>query len=388
MKEIPLSGKKEAKLQLLLHHPSLPNMVDYVERGEFGYLVMEYIRGKSLSQWMEEGRSFSLEELLGIAGDVAEVLDYLHKRKPPVYYGDLKPENLMLTQEGKLYLVDLGSAVQGYRDLQQVCLGTRGYAAPEQYQGRMNAASDVYAFGKTLWALMGRKKWNYLLRQPGILLLVARCCRKKEKNRISNMETIKKKCAALSRMGSGLGAFRLLFFILLFMGAGLVAAGILFLGHTSGKPQEKSFPETLTEVTQRYYEPDFQKGSPDKRKDICKKTEKELQEALKRYSGSEEQKRLLLLLALNAELAENEKHTRQYYEQLLLYHPDCEEGYEEYGSYLWRIGKWEESLKCYQAFEKVKKQGLIGEGHSPNWKLWEERIHGYLNRKEEKEGDT
>lgn len=202
------------------------------------------------------------------------------------------------------------------------------------------------------------------------------------------METIKKKCAALSRVGSGLGAFRLLFFILLFMGAGLVAAGILFLGHTSGKPQEKSFPETLTEVTQRYYEPDFQKGSPDKRKDICKKTEKELQEALKRYSGSEEQKRLLLLLALNAELAENEKHTRQYYEQLLLYHPDCEEGYEEYGSYLWRIGKWEESLKCYQAFEKAKKQGLIGEGHSPNWKLWEERIHGYLNRKEEKEGDT
>ena len=158
VKEIPLSGKREAKLLRLLEHPSLPKMVDYLERGEFCYLVMEYIRGKSLGEWLREGRSFSLTEIIESGIAASQVLDYLHNRRPSVYYGDLKPDNLMLSDNGRLYLVDLGSAVFGYREKQRLCMGTRGYAAPEQYQGKMSAASDVYALGKTLAELCGRNK--------------------------------------------------------------------------------------------------------------------------------------------------------------------------------------------------------------------------------------
>ena len=53
VKELPMERKKEAKLMRLLEHPVLPKMTDYAERGEFCYLVMEYIRGKSLRQWLD-----------------------------------------------------------------------------------------------------------------------------------------------------------------------------------------------------------------------------------------------------------------------------------------------------------------------------------------------
>ena len=137
VKELPAEKKREAGLFRLLEHPSLPKMIDYTEQNGHCYLVMEYIRGKSLRQYLNEGRIFSGEEILSIAGTVLQILKYLHSRKPAVYYGDLKPDNLMLTESGRLYLVDFGSAVLGYERQSFYCLGTEGYAAPEQYQGRI-----------------------------------------------------------------------------------------------------------------------------------------------------------------------------------------------------------------------------------------------------------
>lgn len=55
-----------------------------------------------------------VDELLSHGDTVLAVLEYLHGQKPPVYYGDLKPDNLMLSDSGKLYLVDFGSAVFGF----------------------------------------------------------------------------------------------------------------------------------------------------------------------------------------------------------------------------------------------------------------------------------
>ena len=106
VKELPICKKREARLLRLLEHPSIPRMIDYVENGDHCYLVMEYIRGKSLSQLYREGHVFTAEELLFLGDTVLTVLEYLHGQKPPVYYGDLKPDNLMLSDSGKLYLVD------------------------------------------------------------------------------------------------------------------------------------------------------------------------------------------------------------------------------------------------------------------------------------------
>ena len=62
VKELPLNRKREAKLLRLLDHPFLPAMTDYTEQGDHCYLVMEYIRGKSLRQYLEDGRIFTAEE--------------------------------------------------------------------------------------------------------------------------------------------------------------------------------------------------------------------------------------------------------------------------------------------------------------------------------------
>ena len=86
VKEIPVSHKKEAKLLRLLEHPYMPRMIDYIEKEDYCYLVMEFIQGKSLEEWIKEGRRFSEEELLSFGIMIAQVLGYLHSRKPPVYY--------------------------------------------------------------------------------------------------------------------------------------------------------------------------------------------------------------------------------------------------------------------------------------------------------------
>lgn len=113
VKELPVEKKWEVRMLRLLEHPSIPRLVDYVEDGDCCYLVMEFIRGKSLGQLYKDGHIFSVEELLSYGDTVLAVLEYLHSQKPPVYYGDLKPDNLMLSDLGKLYLVDFGSASIG-----------------------------------------------------------------------------------------------------------------------------------------------------------------------------------------------------------------------------------------------------------------------------------
>lgn len=99
-----------------------------------------------------------------------ESAEYLHSRKPAVCYGDLKPDNLMLSENGHLYLVDLGSAMLNYERKGRICEGTKGYAAPEQYQGRVSPASRYLCFGKNAPDSQ-RQKRSDVLSIPGIFLV-------------------------------------------------------------------------------------------------------------------------------------------------------------------------------------------------------------------------
>ena len=120
---------------MLFRSPAIPKIIYYVETGEYCYLIMEYIKGQSLGELLRSGKRFSLREILALGKEIARVLEYLHSRKPPVCYGDLKPDNLMFSETGHLYLIDLGSAMFDHGKRKQICEGTKGYAAPEQYQG-------------------------------------------------------------------------------------------------------------------------------------------------------------------------------------------------------------------------------------------------------------
>lgn len=368
VKEIPISGKREARLLRMLEHPSIPRMIDFEEKGEACYLVMEYVRGKSLQQLLDEGKSFSARELLEVGADMARVLHYLHTRKPPVYYGDLKPANLMLDPSGTLYLVDFGSAVQGYSQEQRICQGTRGFAAPEQFRGRMGKESDIYALGKTIRALAGKGWPGVILRAPGLLHFVKKCCRRSEKSRYPDMEAAEK---ALLRIGKKAEKGRKIMLSFLVTAALLCAAGAALFGKT----RQPDFYQALEEITGLYQQPEFLSGGKEMVKETCGEAEKRLQGLLKEYTEKKEQRKVLLLLAINGELQEEWERAALYYEQLLLYDPWYGDGYGEYGMFLWRAGQKAESLKLWEDYERMEQEGMLERGTGRTFSMWKEKMN-------------
>ena len=262
VKELPLEKKREAKLLRLLGHQGLPRMMDYLEKEEHCYLVMEYIKGKNLEEWIKEGKVFSPEEILKIGVETAEILKYLHHCTPPVFYGDLKPGNLMLTETGRLYLIDFGSAVFGHGQEQNVCLGTRGYAAPEQYRGRITAVSDIYALGKTLDRLMGKRRIFYFMKCPELFLVIKKCCMQKEDFRFQNAEEAEKRLSCILKdlkTGKTKGLYA-------FLGAFAVfcLCSVLILPLLSSE-KEPDFQTALSKVTEIYYRKEFQEAEEEER---------------------------------------------------------------------------------------------------------------------------
>lgn len=378
IKEIPLSQKKEAELLRLLEHPSLPVMVDYVEKQEKCYLVMEYVKGKSLEDLRKEGKKFSIKEITEIGLSLTDVLEYLHTRKPPVCYGDLKPANIMLTDNGKLYLVDFGSAVKGYENRIQVCSGTKGYAAPEQYEGKITIQSDIYALGKTLKVLCGKRCLWYGLEYPGFVFFLWKCIRRNSKYRYSSMNKVKK---SLKKSMTNKKIYAVLSGVVLAV-VGL-AAGLsvnLQQSDVSDIPENKAFEETLSGVTDLYYDVDFIKGNKTVQKNICKKAEEELQRIMEIYKEEKYQKKLLLMLALNAQMQGVKERVIFYYEQLLVYFPEYESAYGEYGNYLVQTKEMDKCRQLWKKYQEKEKEGVFHETQTENTKRWID----YMKKEERK----
>ena len=149
-----------AELALLksLQHPGIPRIVDMYESEEAWFLIMDYVEGESLQKLLEKGQAFTDSEIEGILKSLCEILIYLHEKK--LVYRDLKPANIMLTDRGKLYLVDYGTAAEASREEKEQA-ATPGFAAPEQLEGgRVDARADIYALGRLLtyiYQKQGRK---------------------------------------------------------------------------------------------------------------------------------------------------------------------------------------------------------------------------------------
>lgn len=167
VKEIPKSMaggigqiRREAALLGNRQHPGLPVVVDLVEEADACYVVMEYVAGVTLVQAVGQRGVFDRQECIAYMKQLAQILGYLHKQRPPVCYLDMKPENVLLTQEGRLVLVDFGAAMEleGAACNRGACYGTYGYAPPEQCgmtgQQVCDQRSDIYALGATVYFLL------------------------------------------------------------------------------------------------------------------------------------------------------------------------------------------------------------------------------------------
>lgn len=154
---------READLLANLKHNSIPEVFDRFTESNRHYIVMEYINGTDLEARINEqgNQPFDEKSVLGWAIQVCDVLSYLHHQKPPIIFRDMKPANLMLTNFGKIYLVDFGIARFFNPTARGTMIGTQGYAPPEQYRGQVEPRTDIYALGATMhYMLTGRDPQN------------------------------------------------------------------------------------------------------------------------------------------------------------------------------------------------------------------------------------
>jgi serine/threonine protein kinase len=157
-KDVELA-EREARVLKALEHPRLPRYIDHFEEDGALFLVMDCVAGESLAALRKRGGSLPRSEVVRMLADVGEVLDYLHGRAPPIIHRDIKPGNVIRRPDGSFALVDFGSVRDSLKpEGGSTVVGTFGFMAPEQFQGRALAQSDVYALGATaLTLLTGRE---------------------------------------------------------------------------------------------------------------------------------------------------------------------------------------------------------------------------------------
>ncbi len=157
---------QEASILAQLDHPNLPKVSDFFSDHNRDYLVMDYVPGKDLKQWLDEARAqnykLGQDTVLGWAAQIIDALSYLHRQSPPVVHRDIKPSNIKLTPDNRIKLVDFGlvkllspdetrtiTVVQGR--------GTALYTPLEQYggdSGHTDVRTDIYALGATFYHLL------------------------------------------------------------------------------------------------------------------------------------------------------------------------------------------------------------------------------------------
>lgn len=152
------SAIAEANLIKQLDYPAIVRIVDIIDNGNVIYIIEDYVEGETLSTILEENGPQPQEAVIDWAKQICEALEYLHTRKPPIIYRDMKPGNVMLKPDGNIKVIDFGIARE-YKDkslADTVSLGTKGYAAPEQFggQGQTDARTDIYCLGVTLYHLL------------------------------------------------------------------------------------------------------------------------------------------------------------------------------------------------------------------------------------------
>jgi Serine/threonine protein kinase len=147
----------EARLLASLNHPGIVRVYDFFEENNTAYMVMEFLRGKSLAKLVEErGGALSEREAVGYILKVCEALDVVHKAG--YLHRDIKPDNIIVCEDGRVVLIDFGAArahMAGKTGRMTVIL-TPGFAPYEQYatMARFGPPLDIYALGATLYFLL------------------------------------------------------------------------------------------------------------------------------------------------------------------------------------------------------------------------------------------
>ena len=153
---------QEPYLIMKFNHPAIPKIFDIYEDDQYLFVIREYIEGDTLSGLLIQNRPFDEKKVVDLGIRLADVLHYLHTLHPPCIYRDMKPANVMLTTSGDVKFIDFGTVMEYNPEETRTIenLGTKGYAAPEQYGSKVDIRADIYGLGVTLHQLITGIKPN------------------------------------------------------------------------------------------------------------------------------------------------------------------------------------------------------------------------------------
>ncbi len=199
--------EREANILKNVDHPVLPRIVDIINQEGTIYVVMDFIEGATIQDRLKKEGAQPQELVIEWGLQLASALDYLHNMNPPVIYRDMKPSNVMIKPEGGVKLIDFGTAKEYVieNNADTTALGTRGYAAPEQFgdsKGRgiykTDARTDIYNLGATLYHIVTGKnpceppyemkpirEWNPAL-STGLEKIILKCTQPNPNDRYQN----------------------------------------------------------------------------------------------------------------------------------------------------------------------------------------------------------
>lgn len=196
----------EASIMKNLDHPMLPRIVGIEEDSKFFYIIMDFVQGENLKTVVTSSGPQAQDTVVSWGVKLCDVLTYLHGKG--IVYRDMKPANIMLSPDGNIKLIDFGIAREYKENASEdtTALGTEGYAAPEQYEGKgqTDARTDVYGMGITLFQLLtGVNPSSYQenifsirLQNPnlssGLDKIILKCTNKDPKKRYQSTEELKK----------------------------------------------------------------------------------------------------------------------------------------------------------------------------------------------------
>jgi hypothetical protein len=144
----------EARILQSLNHEQIVKCLDFFIEDHRGYLVFEHLQGLSLRALIQRSGAQSDETVEKLARQMCAILDYLHSQSPPLIHRDFTPDNLILTEDGQLKLIDFNCAQPVDNLVSAIVVGKRSYTPPEQLKGKAIEQSDIYALGATLYFLL------------------------------------------------------------------------------------------------------------------------------------------------------------------------------------------------------------------------------------------
>jgi serine/threonine protein kinase len=155
----------EARLVFQLQHANICQVIDLATNDEGTFIVMEFVDGCDLKALIgrrrTDGKPLEVAAALFIAREVADGLDYAHRRKDErgaalwLVHGDVTPQNILLSREGEVKLADFGIArALGHAPGNELTAGTPGFMAPESFAGRPDQRADTYSLGVCLYSAL------------------------------------------------------------------------------------------------------------------------------------------------------------------------------------------------------------------------------------------